>query len=402
MERCFTMLVDTDNFLELDYNLVAKILESSKLFITSEVEVYNAADRWLSYNIKDRSKFAKRLLLKVRLHLLSEHALKNLLNEYSLFAVIDECISIVKTISATNTEIFEEKSGVNYTNRYCNQNNFNMLIFGGDHPNKLVNNVTQINGNNPKDVKALHPMERERKCFKVVCVKGEVYVLGGYNTNLNLVWSVEKYSPSTHSWSVVADMFDNRDNFCACAFMDKIFVVGGCTNTAVYNYSLEFDTKDNHWRRVTGMKEARADAACAVFEERIIVSGGWDTNGDDLKTVESYDVITDEWSSMPNMTDSKVQHSLVALKNKLYAIGRGTDTCEFFDNCCKKFVAIKSPPTIFLRLNKAISIGSKIYVFQDDSSSYGCYDVDKDKWSEEPFEVTNKLEDFSCVKLPWY
>ena len=41
-ERCFLMVVETNNFLELDFSLVKKILLSSKLHITSELEVFYA------------------------------------------------------------------------------------------------------------------------------------------------------------------------------------------------------------------------------------------------------------------------------------------------------------------------------------------------------------------------
>ena len=39
------------------------------------------------------------------------------------------------------------------------------------------------------------------------------------------------------------------------------------------------------------MNEARLFEACAVFEERIVVSGGRSNNGHDLVSVESYDVL---------------------------------------------------------------------------------------------------------------
>ena len=42
--RSFTIITDTLNFLELDFKLIAKILSSSQLCITSEFEVFNAAD----------------------------------------------------------------------------------------------------------------------------------------------------------------------------------------------------------------------------------------------------------------------------------------------------------------------------------------------------------------------
>ena len=72
IERCFGMIVGTESFLELDINTVSKILASSSLQIDSEVEVYNAANKWLNYNIEERSKFAKQLFFKNYLNQLSE------------------------------------------------------------------------------------------------------------------------------------------------------------------------------------------------------------------------------------------------------------------------------------------------------------------------------------------
>ena len=80
-ERCFPIVIETKNFFHLDFNLVVKILASSELNIHSEVEVLNAAINWLKHNIEERNKYAKQLLLKVRLPLLSEHALKYVLDK---------------------------------------------------------------------------------------------------------------------------------------------------------------------------------------------------------------------------------------------------------------------------------------------------------------------------------
>ena len=171
------------------------------------------------------------------------------------------------------------------------------------------------------------------------------------------------------------------------------------------------------------MNNTRRGAACTVFEEKIVVSGGYGhDNNIKQKSVESYDVTGDEWSPMPDMVNGKVSyHDMVVVKNKLFVISSVADDCELFDNTCKKFVTLKSPhmSVVFL---EAIPIGSKIYVFQSDSCnksfsignlifknpfqdeapSMFCYDVDKDEWSEMPCDATKNLEHFSCVKVPWY
>ena len=96
IERCFTMLTEKPDFVELEYSLVAKIFASSELYITSELEVFNAGNEWLSYNIEERRGFAEDLLQKVRLPLLSDHALKSLLKQTSCFTTIDACVKIIK------------------------------------------------------------------------------------------------------------------------------------------------------------------------------------------------------------------------------------------------------------------------------------------------------------------
>ena len=71
VERCFTVVVESQSFLELCYASLSRILASSGLLITSELEIYSAANAWLGYNDEKRSKFAEDILQKVRLHLLS-------------------------------------------------------------------------------------------------------------------------------------------------------------------------------------------------------------------------------------------------------------------------------------------------------------------------------------------
>ena len=97
IERCFTMVCKNKNFLQLDFTYVKHILSSSDLDISSEVEVLNAANELVKFDYVKRNKFAKDLLLKVRLPLLSDHALNNVLckpyntRQSSVFQSNDQC-----------------------------------------------------------------------------------------------------------------------------------------------------------------------------------------------------------------------------------------------------------------------------------------------------------------------
>ena len=126
-----------------------------------------------------------------------------------------------------------------------------MLICGGNNVrfDKTSRKVTQIDGKDVNKMTYIAPMNQCRNMFKAVCLKGEVYVFGGQNNAYNLVKSVEKYSPSTNTWKSVSVMVDERKNFCACAIMDKIFVLGGSyLNYETINSCIQFDTRDRKWK----------------------------------------------------------------------------------------------------------------------------------------------------------
>ena len=180
----------------------------------------------------------------------------------------------------------------------------------------------------------------------------------------------------------------------------------------IFDFSscLKLEAKDDKWVGVARMNDARSEAACAVFEGKIIVSGGKNNiNLNGVNTVEMYDHITNTWSFMPNMIKRRVDHSSAAINNKLFVFGsrygNGKETFEVFDSTCKKFVIIKQKPNSFkLRLNNiagSFCIEGKFVLLGNWWSSTAlCYDVDKDEWSEEPFEATRNTAGYGCSLVP--
>ena len=406
IERCFTTVVDTQQFLEIDFTLISKILGSCELSVTTELEVLSAANKWLSHNLKERSKFAKQLFLKVRLPLLSDHTLQNLMNIYSLFSQSEDCKALLKKVVKNKSKLCVNSSRVYHTARYCNQELFKILFFGGvESRYRIFRNVNQSNEIDIKCAKIHPPVADNRRFSEAVCLRGEVFVFGGYGGDNNWIRSVDKYSPVNHGWTKVADIRDNRQFYHACAFMNKVFIVGGCigstSNRIVISTCLQFDAKDYSLKEVASMSEARQDAACAAFEDNVIICGGYGNDFRSSNTVESYDAVAGDWTRMPNMNERRSNHSLVVVKTKMYVIGGfNAAKCEVFDNKSKLFVSLNSPFAI--SANQALSIGSKIFVFQDDTPSVFVYDVQNDQWSEKSCEAAKNFRWYSSVKLPIY
>ena len=143
------------------------------------------------------------------------------------------------------------------------------------------------------------------------------------------------------------------------------------------------------------MNEARRLSASAVFEGRIVVSGGVSSRNK-LNTVESYDLFGKKWLFMPNMIRRRILHKMVVVRNMLFVIGEGTNSCEVFYKTSMKFVGFKSPYMSYLP--QVVPIEKQIYIFGSNSLTY-CYDVKKNEWSTESCEANKNLSGFSCVKL---
>ena len=405
IQRCFTILSDNEKLLELEFSLVFKILSSSELLITSEIEVFKYADRWLNHNIEERSKYAEDLLFKVRLPLLSTETIKQLLNDSTYFKTDDGCVKILLKMLSCREKNSYESLGICHASRYCNQKYFKLLVLGGynSKASMTCRKVSCVDVDKLGDVEAYPPLQTGRNFLEVVYLKGDVYVFGGWSNNGIWITSVDKYSLNFKTWSHVAEMNDHHKDFCVCAFMDKIFVFGGYTKQDRFNCCLEFDTTDYSWKRVAAMNYPRSSAACAVFEDRIVISGGWINSFYVTKSVESYDVLPNRLSIMPSMNNGKYDHSLVVVKNKLFVVSnriRFKHNLEVFDNIYKKFITIKSPELNWFSVIKAFSIKNKIFAFKDESSKIICYDTSKNEWSEESCEVTKNLRYFSSVKVP--
>ena len=114
----------------MEFSDLLKILKSSGLLITSELEVYKAAEKWLGCNIKERQKNAKDLLLAVRLPLLSDFTLKKLLNESSTFTELDECNKLLREILGNKKVFYKNMSSSYTTTRYCDQKLMKILVSG--------------------------------------------------------------------------------------------------------------------------------------------------------------------------------------------------------------------------------------------------------------------------------
>ena len=400
IDSCFPSVVETENFLNLDFHMLVKILGSSNLNIHSEIEVSNSLIVWLKHNNEKRSKFAEQLLHKVRLTLLSQYEMQHFVNSLSPLGVTKELVETLKEVNGR--KVLLKKPSCYRTRRCCDHDQFDVIMCGGYKRNghEVLRCAYRIEcRHNLHKTKRLPSMIAGRCGSIAVYLKGDVYLIGGEDSS-GRTTSIHKYSRATGTWSELNfDMIDGRIGTCACSFIDRIFVVGGgswlgnATNSCCY-------FNDDGFKEVRAMESARRRSACVVFRGKVVVSGGVSggVSGRMLKSVESYDVFGDEWSAMPDMIHARSDHSLIVATNKMFVVGDCTIPCEVYDTTFKQFVFFTNDDDF--PINKVLCFKRKIYLFPHEDSVF-CYDLDEDcLWKYEDIDETYDYRNYCCVKVP--
>ena len=115
-------------------------------------------------------------------------------------------------------------------------------------------------------------------------------------------------------------------------FSNILYCFGGFINAKSSNYShrvfaLNLNSHQLEWKEMASMRRKRPDLGAAVFQNHIVVTGGY--AGPSIKTVEIYLQEVNQWEELPSMRVCRSGHGLVVCKASLYAIGGKNDVNGF-------------------------------------------------------------------------
>ena len=312
-----------------------------------------------------------------------------------------------------SNSVFSQISNVLYENRYCNQEGFSILVFGGKDKNgKVTNEVLELEIPSFELKKFPSMVKPHRYLDLVVNVKSDILAICDRtypNESLDKSSiSVEIYSEKTKNWTHKYVEMEKRYGYCVSSFISKLYIIGGHSKSIDRYISLcyTYDVNSNTWNEISGLNKARDCAACTVFEGKIVVTGG-EYNWTQLTSVETYDYYEDKWTCLPDLLEGRCNHAVVSMVNKMFVIGgEHTTSCEVFDSCSRKFTKIISEIQIsdFREWYfKAFNIGNNIVIIQDCPESLEetvvySYDVDKAKWLNIQSDLTKRRFKLNYVK----
>lgn len=119
-------------------------------------------------------------------------------------------------------------------------------------------------------------------------------------------------------------MTDRHRLHAACILDTRLYVLGGDRHDAgsepvPSGRLFMFDRHYNRWEERATMTETRAALGVAVMGGFIYACGGFNVRR--LDTIERYDPATNSWTSLQPMSKFRSHHQLLALQNRLWAIG---------------------------------------------------------------------------------
>ncbi|CAN4098364.1 unnamed protein product [Withania somnifera] len=124
----------------------------------------------------------------------------------------------------------------------------------------------------------------------------------------------------------IPELIDGLPRFCRIVGVGSdLVVIGGCDPDTwrVMDCVFVYSFLSGSWRRGSDMPgHQRLFFGCASDSNRmIIVAGGHDDEKNALKSVLSYDVVKDEWGTLPDMFMERDECKVVFHKGKFHVIG---------------------------------------------------------------------------------
>ncbi len=166
-------------------------------------------------------------------------------------------------------------------------------------------------------------------------VDGEILLFGGFDNQTEST-AVQRYSPSSDSWTLGTPMPLARSEFSAVTVDDQIYLIGGnvlsITSSAGVTPTMKalsstvvsvYDPRQDSWREVAPLPVGRVAYAAAVRANQIFVIGGSDkwVNGTIQATVLVYDISSNTWAYSAPLPMVRSGLRGVAVQDNLYIFG---------------------------------------------------------------------------------
>lgn len=149
-------------------------------------------------------------------------------------------------------------------------------------------------------------------------VRGDIYIVGGYNADGSSSRRVDVYSPAKRSWRRGPDLPVAVNHAMAASYRGRLYVVGGYGTGGTLRST--FMLAGGKWRALAPLPVARAAAGATVAGRRLYIVGGVRRAGTLARVAFVFDLRRRRWSEIAGPTPRE-HLAAASLGGKVYAVG---------------------------------------------------------------------------------
>lgn len=235
-QQHYLEVLDSREFLELNSEDLATLLESEDLNVQSEEQVFESVMTWVKHDVDQRKKYLAAVLKHVRLPLLDRAYLVSKVGLEPLIRQNEDCRDLVD--EAKDYLLLPEQrsqlSGPRTTPRRPMRSDEVLFAVGGWCSGDAISLVEKYN-TRTNEWKVAATMSK-RRCGVGIAVLGELlYAIGGHDGSSYLN-SVERYDPKTNQWSAnLAPTSSCRTSIGVGILEGQVYAIGGQDGVSCLN-----------------------------------------------------------------------------------------------------------------------------------------------------------------------
>jgi hypothetical protein len=242
------------------------------------------------------------------------------------------------------------------------------------------------------------PMQVARAGLGVVAVNEKIYAIGGtvaggqYPPDASgggFVGTNEEYDPATDTWIFKASMPTPREGFATAVYQNKIYCIGGITNSGVTGVNEVYDPATDTWENKASIPTVRAGPQANVVDGKIYFIGGYVgdvISGYSYLNLNSvYDPETDSWATKASMPTAVSGRLSAVVDDKIYVLMPNPNLNQIYDTKTDSWSLEGAPLPYFSMVyaSAGATIGvnapKRMYIVGDSGTLV--YDPANDSWT---------------------
>ena len=364
----FASVAESDEFLNLEAEEVAKWISSENIRVAAEEDMFRVILNWVEQKNERKAKF-EQLFRHIRLVSLSRDYLQVDVVTNDLVRESGPCLrqvlDAIKIVSSASDETLMQAAKRRLETHtiavrggkktYCylpEKNEWKRLADGvsetRDHTTQMIkfrNNLYSFPRSTCSGIERYDPVFNSWATLKfsppfkehsLAVVNGQIHAIHCRRYLSNPV--IMRYDVELCVWQTVSSSqdFDCSDDSCVVACGNCLYVLGG--RSGVCNYTAgRFDIVQKKWEEIASMPRSLNGRRLfgVATQEKIFVTDGLNCG--------AYEISTNEWQTIESLNTQHMYGSMVYLTGKLYVLGSGL-TVEEYDPKVNKWILKSSIP----------------------------------------------------------